>query len=60
MEMFLSKIERGLVQVARREIKCVFRDRGNPGFVQLYFEEILTEMPTVFTILSTMIQFCPN
>lgn len=61
MSMFLSKIDRELVQVARRETKSVLRERGYPGLSNFTFAEILAEMrslcPTVFTILSTMIQF---
>lgn len=64
MEMFLSKIDRELVQVARRETKSVLRDRGYPGLSNFTFEEILAEMrshcPTVFTILSKMIQLDLN
>ena len=64
MEMFLAKIDRELVQVARRESKSVLRDRGYPGLSSFTFEEILASMkslcPTVFTILSTMIQLDLN
>ncbi|KAJ7380627.1 hypothetical protein OS493_006962 [Desmophyllum pertusum] len=64
MDMFLSKIDRELVHVARRETKSVLRDRGYPGLSNFTFEEILAEMrslcPTVFTILSNMIQLDLN
>ena len=64
MEIFLSKIDRELVQVARRETKSVLRDRGYPGLSKFTFKEILAEMrslcPAVFTILSTMIQLDLN
>ena len=60
MKMFLYKTYRELLQVARRDTKSVLRDRGYPGLLNFTFEEILAEMrslcPTVFTILSTMIQ----
>lgn len=42
----------------------MLRERGYPGLSNFTFEEILAEMrslcPTVFTILSTMIQFDLN
>ena len=64
MSMFLSKIDREIVQVARRETKSVLRERGYPGLSNFTFEEILAEMrslcATVFTILSTLIQFDLN
>ena len=64
MEMFLAKIDRELVQMGRREPKSVLRDRGYPGLSSFTFEEILASMkslcPTVFTILSTMIQLDLN
>ena len=64
MKMFLCKIDSELVQVARRDTKSVLRDRGYPGLSNFTFEEILAEMrslcPTVFTILSTMIQLDLN
>ena len=63
-KMFLCKIDRELLQVARRETKSVLSDRGYPGLSNFTFEEILAEMrslcPTVFTILSTMIQLDLN
>lgn len=63
-KMFLCKIGRELLQVARRDTKSVLRDGGCPGLSNFTFEEILAEMrrqcPTVFTILSTMIQLDLN
>ena len=62
--MFLCKIDRELIQVARRDTKSVLRDRGYPGLSSFTFEEIVAEMrilcPSVFTILSTMIQLDLN
>lgn len=61
MGMFISKIDRELVQVSRRETKSVLRERGFSNFT---FEEVLVEMrslcPTVFKILSAMIQLDLN
>ena len=59
-KMFLYKIHRELLQVARRDTKSVLRDRGYPGLLSFTFEKILADMrrlfPTVFTMLSSMIQ----
>ena len=64
MEKLLSKIDSELAEVARRETKSVLRERGFPGLATFTFEEILSEMqtlyPKVFKILSLMFQLDLN
>ena len=64
MNKVVHKIDKELLEVARWETKSSLPDRGYPGLSSFTFEEILAEMerlcPTVFTILSSMIQFDLN
>ncbi|KAJ7381464.1 hypothetical protein OS493_001602 [Desmophyllum pertusum] len=57
----LCKIDKELIEVARRDAKSVLRDRGYDGISTYSFDKILNEMKTlcltVFSILSQMIQF---
>ena len=61
MNKVVHKIDKELLEVARRETMSVLRDRGYTALSSFTFEEILAEMkrlcPTVFKILSSMIQF---
>ena len=61
MNKVVHKIDKELLEVARRETMSVLRDRAYTGLSSFTFEEILAEMkrlcPTVFKILSSMIPF---
>ena len=54
-------MDKALIEVARRDAKSVVRKRGYNGMSTYRFEKIINEMktlcPTVFSVLSQMIQF---
>ena len=63
-EKLLSVIEKELLDVARRENKSVLREKDYPSLSSLNFHDILDEMktrcPTVFRILSSMVNYDSN
>ena len=64
MEKLLVKLDRELLEVARRETKSVLRDREYPGLLTFNFGDVLAEMenlcPTVFRLLSSMMELDLN
>ena len=64
LQKVLVKVENELLEVARRVTESVLRDRGFPSMSTLNFEDIVKEVemqcPTVFKLLSQMIQLSQN
>ncbi|KAJ7373248.1 hypothetical protein OS493_012837 [Desmophyllum pertusum] len=64
MAKICLECEKELLEVARRSTKSLLRERDYPGLRSLDFMKIIEEMkylcPTVFNILSAMIQFDCN
>ena len=62
LKKVLAEVEKELIEVARRVTKSVLRERGFTRMSTLNFEEVVKEVrsqcPTVYKILSQMVQPC--